>query len=324
MTKVFITGESGVIPQAIAALAKTFDIEIVNSQLNETAVDHLKTYQAFKIRKAEIDFTNKENLEKAIEITKPEIIIHSGAFVGTDYCLSSQEEAVKANVTGTQNVVDVCNKYNISLIYFSTTAIFDPKEYGRFKPITEKTPIDPQTLYGITKYAGELIVKNLCKTDKMIVRPVFGFGDYPHDLHSALTKLCYTIFGDQENKLTILLDEHIGKNYYRVENIAYCILRLINHSCWNLEVNVGEHFSQRLNWHEICYKLCEYNIELFKRKIENVTFVKKSDYLQWHNIDNERLISLIGDDIHKISFDDGLRRTIKSVIENKNTIPYWI
>ena len=82
MKKIFITGESGVIPMAIQKLAKDFDCEIVNNQFEDKYdLNALKHYQAFKIRKPEIDFTNKKNLEIAIQCLQPDIIIHSGAYL---------------------------------------------------------------------------------------------------------------------------------------------------------------------------------------------------------------------------------------------------
>jgi len=325
--KLFITGESGVISTELSAFADFFGHTVVNTQLQETEIDELKTFQAFKVRKKEIDFTDSNVLRKVFEITKPELVIHSGAYVGTDYCDHKKDKAILTNVYGTKLIVDLCNEKKIPIIYFSTTAIFNPAKYSRTNPITEKTEISPQTLYGITKYAGELIVKNECKTDKMIIRPVFGFGDYPNDLHSALTKLIYTLFSGQKNELKILLNPNIGKNYYRVVNIAYCVFNLIKNNCWGEEVNVGEHYSVRKNWYELIEIISKKGpevVENFQVSLENVKFLANNDYLHWHNIENKKLTMLIGDDIHLETLEEGIEKTIISVVENAKQIPYWI
>lgn len=335
MIKIFITGESGVIATRICAMAKEEGFEVINSSLKETVFDELKKYQAFKIRKPEVDFTNIEFLKQAFEIEKPDVVIHSGAFVGTDYCNNAKDAAVVTNVYGTKNIVDLCNHFQIPIVYFSTTAIFDPKDYSRSNPITENTRISPRTLYGITKYAGELIVKNESKVPYLIIRPVFGFGDYPNDLHSALTKLCYTIFSERDNKLEILLDKNIGKNYYRVENLAVIVLRLIKSHNWFEEVNIGENFHQRKNWYEIIEKIKAISVDeamLNNDEIDhiiekNVTFKMEHDYLHWHNIINDKMLILLNNYSQTapvFNFNVGLTETIKSVVVYKNITPYWI
>ncbi len=336
MIKIFVTGESGVISTQIDAIANDMGFDVINSQnKKESEFELLKTYQAFKVRKPEIDFTNKQMLETAFQINKPDVVIHSGAFVGTDYCADQKDAAIMTNVFGTKNVVDLCNKLRIPIVYFSTTAIFDPKDYSRTNPITEKTKINPQTLYGITKYAGELIVKNESIVPYLIVRPVFGFGDYPNDLHSALTKLCYTIFAGKDNKLVILLDKMIGKNYYRVENIAHIVLQLIKAQTWFEEVNVGESFIKRKNWFEIVRTIKEISEKeelLSEKQIENVlhanvVFKPELDYLHWHNINNEKMMILTNEYTNASpvwNFYVGLTETIKSVIAHKELTPYWI
>lgn len=325
MKKIFITGESGVIPMAIQKLAKDFDCYIVNNQfVDQYNLDALKHHNAFKIRKPEIDFTDLEVLECAIQMSQPDIIIHSGAFVGTDYCFNSKEDSIKSNVYGTQNVVDLCNKYKIKLIYFSTTAIFDVNDYRKNRHITEGTKINPQTLYGITKYAGEQIVDKLCETDKIIVRPVFGFGNYPDDLHSAITKLIYSMHNKEKNKLDILLDINIMKNYYRVENLATIVLQLIQKDIWNEKVNIGENWDERKDWHYIISTIRHNSKDCVNYNLQNINFINQRDYLHWHNIDNIWMRSLIGGVQNEISFDDGIRMTIESVKNNLNVKPYWI
>ena len=300
MKKIFITGESGVIPKAIQALAKDFDCEIVNEWENDKHnLNAIKTHQSFKIRKPEVDFTDIDVLETAIQMTQPDIIIHSGAFVGTDYCINSKEDAIKANVFGTQNVVDICNKYKIKLCYLSTTAIFDVTDYSRDKYIIEETKINPSTLYGIAKYAGEQIVDKLCETDSLIVRPVFGFGDYPDDLHSALTKLIYSVYA--KSHLDILLNQAIKKNYYRVENLANIILQLIFKECWNEKVNIGESWEERRDWFNIIGTLKMIDESL---KFNNINFIKEKDYLHYHNINNNKMSQMICNVKNEKSFED--------------------
>lgn len=314
---IFITGESGTIPLQIIKQAKESGFAI----MNELVDNSFKKHNSFKIRPNEIDFCDRELMFSLSNIwEKTDVIIHSGAAVGTDYCASDALATIQTNVYGTKNIVDICNMYKIPLIYFSTTAIFDPNDYGREKLITESTRKNPQTLYGITKYAGEMIVEKECKSLFTIVRPVFGFGNFPDDLHSAITKLMYHYYNGCN--LNILLNKNIQKTYTRVENIACMTLNIIKNKKWNNDYNIGDKYQNSYNWYQymtmIEHKFEKYGFDV----VESVNWEEEKDYLHWHQIST---IKAERDGIWEcpISLSDGLDMTIKSVIES-NIKPYWI
>jgi len=350
MKKIFITGESGTIPLAIQKqLMESKEYQIVNCQTKDPyglKTKALKEWQAFSVREPELNFLDRELLfhsvlEKMWKET--DIIIHSGAFVGTDFCADKPTDAIKANVEGTQNIVDLCNKYNIKLCYFSTTAILDPKDYGKTRPMSELTKIEPQTLYGITKFSGEQIVKQLCKNDFMVVRPVFGLSDYPDDLHSALTKAIYILYHNgislSSEKLEILLDTKIPKSYTRVENIGAAVIKLIDGNQWGETFNVGENFKQAVDW-KVLFSFIKESFEeilgpgpdakwINDININNPNIIWKPelDYLHYHNMNDEKIKSR-SCEFKKmpnyIGLKEGIKSTCESVIKNYLKKPYWI
>jgi nucleoside-diphosphate-sugar epimerase len=330
--KVFITGESGTIPMAMQSndILVKYDIEVVNNQHDDKeGLDKYKKHQSFSVRKPELDFTDRDLLfsrELKSMWENVDVIIHSGAFVGTDFCDANPDQAIYTNIQGTKNIVDLCNHYKIKLVYFSTTAIYDPNDYGKYKLITEDTKKNPQTLYGITKYSGEQIVDKLCKTDKIIIRPVFGFGNYPDDLHSALTKLIYVAYR-LDKRLDILLNKNIEKSYTRVENIAEIVYKIICNKFWNDEFNVG--CNESYNWFELFdiieESLCKKSSSCKNFHVESAAiFHGKKDYLHWHQIST---VKLQRDDLFEDSMLDiksGIDLTVASVVKNINITPYWL
>jgi len=332
MKNVFITGESGVIPNAMQHILFGSDkYRVINSQIDDfMKLKWLKKHQSFKIREPELDFLDFQLIDQHLTSMweQTDIIVHSGAYVGTDFCNTYPQEAISTNVQGTKNIVDICNKYDIRLIYFSTTAIFDPADYSETKPITEKTNIKPQTLYGITKYAGEMIVKQLCEQKTLVVRPVFGFGDFPHDLHSAITKIIHTaIYNDEfgtNKRLKVLLNPAINKSYTRVENIANAVIRLLDYDKHYDEINIGEDYKLSMNWH-VMFDIIKYIVGFDVSKY--IDFEPYEDYLHWHNIDNTKMLDLGIANGYKdyIGFDKGISKTLSSTLENvKHIKPYWI
>ena len=63
-------------------------------------------------------------------------------------------KSIDLNIIGTANIVKVCEKYNIKLIYFSTNYVY-PGKKGNYK---EQDPVLPINNYAWSKLGGESAV----------------------------------------------------------------------------------------------------------------------------------------------------------------------
>ena len=64
-------------------------------------------------------------------------------------------KSIDLNIIGTCNVVKICKKYNIKLVYFSTGYVYEGTK-GNYK---EEDPVKPFNNYGLSKLAGECAVQ---------------------------------------------------------------------------------------------------------------------------------------------------------------------
>ena len=245
MRKLFITGESGMLATSIIkALQEAGQdrFEVMDNTALAKYTNEFSYLNGALVKQKELDVTDIEvlNIVKK-KLTKDDIIIHTAAYVNTDKCDDFSYEAVNSNIISTQNLINIANEVGCKLIYFSTTAVFDPDEYmknnGEFD---ESAKIDPKTLYGLSKYSGELAVKQAMDFEKMmVIKPVFIYGDAPFDNSSMIRKITekvycsmndipYTLSPLNENgKLDVLLDPAIEKDYMRYEYFADMFMTLL-------------------------------------------------------------------------------------------------
>ena len=109
----------------------------------------------FKSRK-ELDILKYNTLEKKIKKIKPKIILHTaGLSRPMDEHDKNISKSIDLNIVGTCNVVTLCKKYNIKLIYFSTGYVYEGKK-GNYN---EHDPVKPFNNYGLSKLAGECAVQ---------------------------------------------------------------------------------------------------------------------------------------------------------------------
>ena len=138
-----------------------------------------KVFKKFNLNKKNIyypssssfDVTNIKKMEKIIKRIRPKFIIHAAA-ISRPMELHEKKVAksISTNIIGTSNIVNLCYKYKIKLIYFSTNYVY-PSKKGNYK---EDDPVLPINNYAWSKLGGECAVQMLknslilriCMTEK--------------------------------------------------------------------------------------------------------------------------------------------------------------
>lgn len=152
MEKILITGGAGyigtiLIPQL---LEKGYKITLFDRFMwGFKPILHFASNNNLRIIKGDV---RDKNLI-AEEVKKHDIILHLAAIVGYPACSADPNRAKTTNIDGTRNICDTISD-NQKFIFASTGST-----YGKVDEIcTEKTPINPLSLYGKTKWEAEKIV----------------------------------------------------------------------------------------------------------------------------------------------------------------------
>lgn len=181
----------------------------VNGQLGFDVIKELKKrkIECLGIAKEDLDITDKERVEEYILKLKPKCIVHCAAYTAVDRAEDEEEICTRVNVYGTENIAEACKKIDAKMIYISTDYVFDGK--GNI-PFEVNGNIKPLSVYGKTKYEGELIVKKLL--DKyFIVRTSWVFGVNGNNFIKTMLRL-----GAQKESLNVVCDQ-IGSPTYTAD-----------------------------------------------------------------------------------------------------------
>ena len=107
------------------------------------------------LTKKELNILNLKSIEKCIRKNQPKIIIHTaGLSRPMDQHESNISKSIDLNIIGTANLVKVCQKYKIKIIYFSTNYVYECSK-GNYK---ETDGVKPINNYGLSKMGGEASV----------------------------------------------------------------------------------------------------------------------------------------------------------------------
>lgn len=159
---VVILGAGG---QLAADLYKTSQInEKINKQADIICLDHKK-----------LDVTDKKKVFSLLTNINPNVVINTAAYHRVDEIEDNPKSAFTVNTIAQQNLAQFCNANNSTLVFFSSDYVFGV-EKNRIKPYSETDIVGPVNTYGISKVAGELMVKSYC-SKYFIIRTagLFGF-----------------------------------------------------------------------------------------------------------------------------------------------------
>ena len=106
--------------------------------------------------KKQFNILNPSSMEKTIRKIKPKILIHiAGLSRPMAFHETNIKESIDKNIIGTCNVVNICQKYNIKIVYFSTNYVYQGTK-GNYK---ETDPVLPVNNYAWSKLGGECAVQ---------------------------------------------------------------------------------------------------------------------------------------------------------------------
>ncbi len=99
-----------------------------------------------------VDITDRDAVLGAVTSVRPDVIVHPAAFTAVDLCETEVDSAYKVNVLGTRHLAEGARRVDAPVFYVSTDYVFDGTKDS---PYLEWDQTNPQSVYGLTKLAGE-------------------------------------------------------------------------------------------------------------------------------------------------------------------------
>lgn len=278
MKKILFTGEQGNLARNIAAMLPAEEFKVLRPDAGRRVSNHHPW--------PEMDILN-HHFGRIVREMKPDIVVHSAAVVNTDKCAADPRRSIDVNLLGTHCVLEACESAGAKLVFFSTTATYDPNPLFP-RPFTESSSQRPPTLYGITKYAAEMLVTGQADVPFSVIRPCFIFGDPPHDhssqlcrvaVHSLLKKYWPEKAGPTPQ---VTLDPFSLKDYMRVEDFAQAVVSVLQRDLWGQTFNVSYGTPRPMGWYFT-------SMEETMGIPLDMEWLPERDYMGDHVVDSTRL-----------------------------------
>ncbi|MBI4200679.1 MAG: SDR family NAD(P)-dependent oxidoreductase [Chloroflexi bacterium] len=158
-----VTGGNGFIGSNVVKLLAERGHQVISLDIAEpdNLVHRYLEPLIYRVVWVQADILDAAALERAVTGYRLDRIVHAAVYTAVQEDLERAESRriIDINLVGTANLLEVARKSSARrFVYISSGGVYGT---GRSpsEPLKEDTPLDPDSLYGITKYASELITR---------------------------------------------------------------------------------------------------------------------------------------------------------------------
>jgi len=182
--RILVTGAAGFIGSALCE-------KLVMSNHEVTAVDNFSDYYDVSLKNLRVkellsplnlevlnlDICDQAAVEKVFTLSKPEVVIHLAAQAGVRLGVSESRKYVESNLVGFSNILISTIEHKIpKFLYASSSSVYGDKAAIPYHE--SELNLHPNSFYGSTKLANELLAPTLVKNSATIARGLRFFTVY--------------------------------------------------------------------------------------------------------------------------------------------------
>lgn len=147
----------------------------------------------------QLDITDQQQVNAVMAQHKPELIINAAAYTAVDKAESEAEIAFTINEKGVEWLAQAAKAADIPIFHISTDYVFDGQASIPYK---ETNPVNPQSVYGASKLAGEKILASIF-SKHIILRTSWVFGAVGNNFVKTMLRL-----GKERDELSVVADQY--------------------------------------------------------------------------------------------------------------------
>ncbi|MBB3611596.1 dTDP-4-dehydrorhamnose reductase [Rhizobium sp. BK602] len=137
------------------------------------------------VTRAEMDLASEASILAVLRERKPDIIVNPAAYTAVDRAESEKDQAMAVNAAAPGVLARWAADHGALLVHYSTDYVFDG---SKADPYVESDPINPQSVYGESKWLGEEAVRS-AGGSHVILRTSWVYGHHGNNFLKTILRL---------------------------------------------------------------------------------------------------------------------------------------
>ena len=221
--KILVTGSNGQLGNEIRALESDF------AHFNFLYTDV-----------AELDITNAADVNLYFTLNNPDVVINCAAYTAVDKAESDEETAFLVNALAPGILARAAADTSAFMVHISTDYVYDGKN---FCPYVETDPVNPVSVYGKSKLAGELAVQQ-AGGKAIIIRTSWLYSAFGNNFIKTMMK-----YGRERDSLNVVFDQSGTPTY--AHDLAKTILDILPMAMTAEEIEIYHYSNEGVaSWYD--------------------------------------------------------------------------
>jgi dTDP-4-dehydrorhamnose reductase len=154
--------------------------------------------QILQVDRSACDVTDPVMIGRTVLEAGPDVVVNVAAYTAVDRAESEPDVAMRTNAEGPAALARSCAEAGAALIHMSTDYVFDG---AKKEPYVEDDAVNPLSVYGRTKLAGERAIRALLERH-VIVRTSWVFSSHGSNFVRTMLRL-----GSRRQEIGVVTDQ---------------------------------------------------------------------------------------------------------------------
>ena len=147
----------------------------------------------------ELDLADAESVERAVAAVAPRAIVNAAAYTAVDKAEAEPALAFAINEAGAARLAGAAARHGVPFVHVSTDYVFDGASE---RPYREDDTPAPLNVYGRSKLAGEIAVRNACPSS-LVLRTSWLYSRFSGNFVTSMLRLSST-----HDRVRVVDDQH--------------------------------------------------------------------------------------------------------------------
>ena len=185
-------------------------------QLGRELMEVLASHELHGRDHRALDIANREAVVETVEQVRPSWVINAAAYNDVDGAEAATELAFAVNASGPGYLAEAAARVGADIVHVSTDYVFDGRKGSAYNELDRA---DPLSVYGRSKYEGELQVQS-AHPSPCVLRTAWLYGEYGKNFVKAILTA-----GERGGPLKVVADQVGSPTWTR--HLAQAIGQLI-------------------------------------------------------------------------------------------------